>query len=119
MEAQGSKPQLIDYTMSMQRLVTTGQVEAGFALLERAEAKGLLSNSTNEGYPMFHNLIQACRFVGDFNSVSRVQAALDRLGLTALAPVATAVVQGSLRQYQYGNVGEGVVDARQLWLELC
>ena len=67
---------------------------------------------------MFHNLIQACRFVGDFNGVSRVQAAMDRLGLIALAPVATVVVQGSLREYQYGNVGEGVVDARQFWLEL-
>ena len=32
--------------------------------------------------------------------------------------MATAVVQGTLRQYQYGNVGEGVVDARRLWLEL-
>merc|ERR1719281_1556554 len=67
---------------------------------------------------MLHTLIQACRFIGDFNSVSRAQAALDRLGLTALAPVATAVVQGSLRQYQYGKVGEGVEDAQKLWLDL-
>ena len=47
-----------------------------------------------------------------------MQAAIDRLGLIALAPVATAVVQGSLRQYQNGNVGEGVVDARKLWSKL-
>ena len=67
---------------------------------------------------MFHTLIQVCRSVGDFNSVSRVQVALDRLGLIALAPVATTVVQDSLRQYQNGNVGEGVVDARQLWSKL-
>ena len=92
MEGQGSKPQLMYYAMSMQGLATTGKVEAGFALLERAEAKGLLSNSNNEGYPMFHNLLQACRLVGDFNGASRVQAAMDRLGLIALAPVATAVV---------------------------
>ena len=47
-----------------------------------------------------------------------MQAAIDRLGLIALAPVATAVVQGLLRQYQNGNVGEGVEEARQFWLEL-
>ena len=104
--------------MSMQGLASLGQIEAGFALLERAEAKGLLSRFDNEGYPMFHNLLQACRFVGDVKGISRVQAAIDRLGLIALAPVATAVVQGSLRQYQNGNVGEGVVDARQLWSKL-
>ena len=67
---------------------------------------------------MFHSLIQACRFIGDFNSVARVQAELDRLGVSALAPVATAVVQGSVRQYRYGNVGEGVADVRHLWLLL-
>jgi len=67
---------------------------------------------------MFHNLLQACRLTCDFNGVSRVQAVMDRLGLIALAPVATVVVQGSLRQYQNGNIGEGVVDARQLWSEL-
>ena len=104
--------ELVCYAMSMQGLATMGQIESGFSLLERAEAKGLLSRFDNEGYPMFHNLLQACRFVGDVKGISRVQAAIDRLGLIALAPVATAVVQGSLRQYQNGNVGEGVVDAR-------
>ena len=73
-----------------------GQIEAGFSLLEWAEAKFLLSNSINEGNPMFHNLVQACRLVGDLNSVSQLQAAMDRLGLTALVPVSTAVVQLSL-----------------------
>ena len=114
MEVQGCKPQLMYYAMSMQGLATMGQIEAGFSLLKRAEAKDLLSNSNSEGYQMFDTLIQACRFIGDLNSVSRLQAALDRLGLTALAPVATVVVQGFLWQCQYGHVGEGVVDARQL-----
>ena len=108
----------MNYAMSMQGLATKGQIEAGFALLERAEVNGLLSNSNNEGYPIVNNLIQACLLVGDFSSASRAQATLDRLGLIALAPVATAVVQGSLQEYQNGNVGEGVVDARQLWSEL-
>ena len=57
MEVQGYKPQLVCYAMSMQGLATMGQIEAGFALLEQAEAKGLLSNSNNDGYPMFHNLL--------------------------------------------------------------
>ena len=61
---------------------------------------------------------QACRLVCDFNSVSRVQAALDQLVLIAIAPVATAVIQGSLWQYWYGKVGEGVVDAQKLRLQL-
>ena len=107
-----------EYASRWRHVSPMGRIEAGFVLIDRAEAKGLLSNSDNEGYPMLHNLIQACRFIGDLNSVFRAQAALDRLGLIALAPVATAVVQGSLRQYQNGNVGEGVVDAQQLWLEL-
>ena len=95
--------ELICYAMSMLGLATTGQIEAGFLLLERAEAKFLLSNSHNKGYPMFHNLVQACRLVGDFNRVSRVRAEVDQLGLIALAPVATAVVQGLLQQYQNGG----------------
>ena len=45
------------YAMSMQGLATTLQVEAGFVLLERAEAKGLLSRFDKEDYPMFQNLL--------------------------------------------------------------
>ena len=41
-----------------------------------------------------------------FNGASGLQAAMDRLGLVAFAPVATAVVQGLLQQYKNGNVGE-------------
>ena len=61
---------------------------------------GLLSNSNHEGYPTFHKIMKECQFVGDFSSISRVQAVIDRLGLIALAPVATAVVQGLLQQYK-------------------
>ena len=65
MEARGYELQLMEYAMCMQGLATMGQIESGFSLLERAEAKGLLSRFDNEGYPMFHNLLQACCFVGD------------------------------------------------------
>merc|ERR1712167_301303 len=75
-EARGFQPQLMYYAMSMQGLATTGQIVAGFALLERAAENGVLSNSQSEGYPLCHNLIQACRFVGDFKGVSRAQAAM-------------------------------------------
>ena len=95
MEAQGFKPQLIHYSMSVQGLATMGQVKAGFALLERAEAKGLVSNSNQEAYSMFHNLIQACRVVGDFNGVSRVQAALS---VTAHAVLASSCILNSSRR---------------------
>ena len=50
MEAQGCKRQLMSYAMSMQGLATMGQIEAGFMLLERAEAMGLCSDSNNEGH---------------------------------------------------------------------
>merc|ERR1739848_857185 len=82
-EVQGSKPQLMYHDMSMQGLATSSQIQAGFALLERAETCGLLSHCDNHCYPMFHALVQACRMVGDSNSASRVQAAMDRLGMIA------------------------------------
>ena len=118
MDAQGCKPQWMYYTVSMQGLATTGRIEAGFALLTRAEANGLLSHHDHAGYPILHIFVQACRLVGDFSSASRVQAVLDRLGLIALAPVASALVQGSLWKCSYGDRGEGVGDARQLFLQL-
>lgn len=47
-----------------------------------------------------------------------MQAAKERLGLIALAPMATALGQGSVRRFEYGVGGEGVADAWWLWLEL-
>ena len=44
---------------------------------------------------MFHTLLDACRLVGDSNNASRVQAAVERVGLIALALMATALVQGT------------------------
>ena len=118
MQVQGSKPELINYAISMQGLAASGQVQAGFALLEKAEICGLLSHHDDHCYAMLHALLQACRKVGDSNGASQVQAAIDRLGMIALAPIATALVQGSMRLYEYGVVGEGVADAQQHWLEL-
>merc|ERR1712139_59673 len=43
---------------------------------------------------------------------------MDRYNLIALAPEATVSVQGSEHRYENGVVGEGVTDARTLWLKL-
>ena len=43
---------------------------------------------------------------------------MDRLNLIMLAPEATVSVQGSERRYENGVAGEGVTDARTLWLKL-
>lgn len=63
-------------------------------------------------------LLEACRLAGDSHSILQIQASVERLGIIALAPRATAVVQGLARQFENGGSGEGVVDARQLWSEL-
>ena len=111
MEVQGSKPELMYYAMSMQGLAASSQIQAGFALLERAETCGLLSHCDDHCYSMFHALVQACRMVGDSSGASQVQAAMDRLGITSLAPMATALVQGSSMRYRNGVEGKGVADA--------
>ena len=119
MEVRGAKPELLEHHMLMQALAVTCQIEVAFGLLARVEASGLLSHFDNDCYPMLRTLLEACRFDGDSNGASRVQASVDRLGLIALAPLATARVQGSLRRYENGVAGEGVADARQLWVKLC
>ena len=110
-ELKGSKPELMYYDMSMQGLAASSQIQAGFALLERAETCGLLSHCDDHCYSMFHALVQACRMVGDSSGASQVQAAMDRLGITSLAPMATALVQGSSMRYRNGVEGKGVADA--------
>ena len=97
----------------------TSQFEAGFALLARAETSGLLADSDESGYVMFHILLQACRSVGNSHVASQVERARERLGVIAVAAMATALVQGSVQHYVNGGGTEGMADAQQLWLELC
>ena len=89
----------MDYQMFVQGFAATGQLEAGFSLLARAESNGLLSHSDESGYTMCHILLQACRSVGDSHVASRVQAVAERLSLIAVSAMATALVQGSVRRY--------------------
>ena len=106
------------YEMLMQSLAATGQIAAGLGLLAQMEASGLVFHFDNSCYPMFHTLLEACHLVSETNGASQVQAAAERLSLISLVPMATALVQGSFEQYQYGVGGEGVADTQQLWLEL-
>eukprot|EP00747_Dinoflagellata_sp_TGD_P173006 gnl/TRDRNA2_/TRDRNA2_210727_c0_seq1.p2 gnl/TRDRNA2_/TRDRNA2_210727_c0~~gnl/TRDRNA2_/TRDRNA2_210727_c0_seq1.p2 ORF type:complete len:114 (+),score=15.84 gnl/TRDRNA2_/TRDRNA2_210727_c0_seq1:314-655(+) len=88
---------LVYYYMLMQSLTTLGQIEAGFMLLAKAEALGLLLHADESWYPTFHALLQASRAISDSTSTSRIQSALERLHLVALVPVGTAVVGAPLR----------------------
>ena len=64
-EARGFVPQVIYYDMSMQGLARKGDIEAGFNLLDRAEAKCLLSQCDQSCYVIPHTLLEACRIVGN------------------------------------------------------
>ena len=115
--AQGTEPQVNVYNMLMQCAAVRGNIATGFELLRRAEARGLPHSDSN-CYRLFRTLIEACRAADDSDGASRVQAAVDRLGLIALAPLAVALVQGSERTYDNRAAGEGAADARILWLKL-
>ena len=76
---------LMHYEMWMQSLAISGQISGSFVLLARAEASGLLSYCDESCYSLFLSLLEACRMMHDSHGTSRVQAAMDRLGLIALA----------------------------------
>ena len=96
-QTQGAKPWVMHYQMAMQSLAASGQVEAGFVLLQQVGNSGLLSHSNDSCYPVFRTLLQACRLVGDFECASQLQTAVDGLGLTACACIATALLRGSMQ----------------------
>ena len=104
-ESEYAHPPVMCYQMVIECLARTGQVVAGFALLARVEASGLLSNSDEDCYSMIRTLLEACRGVGDPDCASRLQVVAERLGLISLvAPAAIALVQNispSLSLYIY------------------
>ena len=87
MEARGAKPQVMYNQMLMHGFATTSQIEAGYALLARAEASGLLCHSSELCYPMCCTLLEACHMISDSDGASCMQAVVERLGLIALVPV--------------------------------
>ena len=95
----------------------TGHIAAGFVALARAEGSEVLRSDT-DCYSMVRTLLEACRAAGDSEGASRLQAVMGRCGLSALVPVATAILQGSEWRCEIGVNGGGVGDARKLWTEL-
>merc|ERR1712151_450430 len=88
------------------------------ASLAVAEGSEVLLHSDTDCYSMVRTLLEACRAAGDSEAASRLQAVIGRFGLSALVPVATALVQGSEWRCEIGVNGGGVGDARKLWTEL-
>ena len=103
MKQQSVVPDVSTYSALMQVLAGTGQIVAGFELLAEGEeifgSNGALSH---DWYPIFRMLLEGCRAVGDSQKASRVKAEMDRLGLVARMHVATTLVEGSVRKYEYG-----------------
>lgn len=52
-ESHGTKPQVMYYEMVMEGLAATCRIVAGFVLLARVEATGLLSCCDEKGHPVF------------------------------------------------------------------
>ena len=79
---------------------------------------GVLSQSDEDSYPLLRIILQACDLVGDLDSVSRLQAAVEQLGLKACLCIAAALVQGSMQCWESATNIDGTWDAWQLWFEL-
>ena len=103
--------------MLMQSLAASGQVEAGFTLLQQMRT-GWQSQSDKNCYPVFRMLLHACRLVEDFDGASRLQAAVDQLGLKARLSIATALVQVSMYCWETASDIDDTSHAQQLWFEL-
>lgn len=87
-------------------------------LLAQAEVNWLLANSNDHCYPMFCTLLRACRTVADSEGASQVQAAMERLIMITLAPVATVLERGLALRNESGVSCDGFADMWQRWLEL-
>ena len=79
---------------------------------------GWQSQSDKNCYPVFRMLLHACRLVEDFDGASRLQAAVDQLGLKARLSIATALVQGSMHCWENASDSDDTSQAQQLWFEL-
>ena len=65
---------------------------------------------------MLRMLLESCRAVGDSESTSRVQTAVERLNVFVRMPVATTLVQGSKHQYEKRKSGPDDAEVDQLWM---
>ena len=101
----------------MQSLAASSQIEACIVLFQEVNTE-LLCHSDEDCYLLFRTLLQACRLVGDFHSASRLQAAVDQLGLKACLSITTALVQESMRCWETAGDIDDTSHAQQLWFEL-
>eukprot|EP00747_Dinoflagellata_sp_TGD_P108868 gnl/TRDRNA2_/TRDRNA2_170548_c2_seq1.p1 gnl/TRDRNA2_/TRDRNA2_170548_c2~~gnl/TRDRNA2_/TRDRNA2_170548_c2_seq1.p1 ORF type:complete len:105 (+),score=13.33 gnl/TRDRNA2_/TRDRNA2_170548_c2_seq1:108-422(+) len=75
-ETRGMKASILDYNMLMQCLGATGNIVAGFVLISRGEASGVLSQIGTDSYRFYRMLLEACRVGSDSEGASRVQVML-------------------------------------------
>lgn len=118
LDALGAKPQAVYYRMSAQSIALIGQMEAAFVLLNRPEADGLLSQSDENYYPSYYTLLEAGQESSGCGIAARVHAAVNRLSLSPLLPVATTLIQVSDLSCENGENGECVEVTNELWPEL-
>merc|ERR1712060_1011660 len=102
----GTRPEAIYYHAPVQGLAVTGKITTGFALLARAEACDLLSHQIDSTYRSIRTLLDACNLVVGSYGTPRVQAAVERLDLVALAPAATVLVEDTELRFENGDGDE-------------
>ena len=106
------EPNIATFTALMQAVVTSGNIDDGFSLLQEAEAAGFATDP--EAYAMHRTLLMACQFAGDTERVNLMKVLMKRHGVSRGArAVASAVISGQLKQFS--NQIEN--DARML--KLC
>eukprot|EP00747_Dinoflagellata_sp_TGD_P196517 gnl/TRDRNA2_/TRDRNA2_66709_c0_seq1.p1 gnl/TRDRNA2_/TRDRNA2_66709_c0~~gnl/TRDRNA2_/TRDRNA2_66709_c0_seq1.p1 ORF type:complete len:194 (+),score=36.21 gnl/TRDRNA2_/TRDRNA2_66709_c0_seq1:3-584(+) len=90
-DCEDTKPRTKKYQEVLGCLAAAGQLVAGFTLLSRMEASGLLSEVGETFYVMLRSLLEACRLVGDSDGASQVQSVLLRRGFSSDAVAAASV----------------------------
>merc|ERR1712183_743538 len=93
LQQQGLAPDCASFGALVQGFGAAALNMAGFALLARVEVTELPSHDGNECYMMCRTLQEACRRAVDSDGAARVEAAVQRLSLSSLAPLAMAFVQ--------------------------
>jgi len=116
----GVKPNVVTYNVLMQTLAGAGRLVEGFELLEQFEAAGFADDT--KSYSLHRALLEACRANGTRAQVERVNEAMTRRGLSAVAPVARASWEGTERRYTNRDMFAGANTlsavgnmARRMW----
>ena len=85
-------------------------------VLVRFEGEGLLSQVDHLGYSVFKAILDCCRSLVEHGIASHAGAAMERLGLIALAPIATSTVGVADERDQCASVAKsGQLDERNIF----